>query len=87
MFKNYILIALRNLQRNKLYSLINIGGLALGMAVFVFATILANYEKNHDVFFEKADRIYTLGSVFSPTANIGAQESGAVFSAIAPGSF
>ncbi len=32
MFKNYIKIALRNLQRHKAYSLLNISGLAIGMA-------------------------------------------------------
>ena len=84
MFKNYILIALRNLMRNKTYSLINIGGLALGMAVFVFASVLANYERNHDVFFEKADRIYTLGSVFTPTANVGVKGTDGVYTALPP---
>ncbi len=84
MFKNYILIALRNLLRNKTYSLINIGGLALGLAVFVFASVLSNYEKTHDVFFEKADRIYTLGANFSPTANIGVNGTDGVHTAIAP---
>ncbi|PCI33992.1 MAG: hypothetical protein COB54_03055 [Alphaproteobacteria bacterium] len=84
MFKNYILIALRNMMHNKLYSLINIGGLALGLAVFVFATVLSNYEKTHDMFFDKADRIYTLGSVFSPTANVGVIEDDNVYTTMAP---
>ncbi len=84
MFKNYILIALRNLMRNKTYSLINIGGLALGMAVFVFANVLAQYERNHDIFFEKSDRIYTLGSVFSPTANIGVKGTDGIYTTMAP---
>ena len=84
MFKNYIMIALRNLTRNKTYSLINIGGLALGMAIFVFASVLANYEKTHDVFFDKADRIYSLGSVFSAAANAGVKESDGVRTALAP---
>lgn len=84
MFKNYILIALRNLGRNKLYSLINIGGLALGMAVFIFATIVANYERTHDSFFEKSDRIFTLGSIYSPTANVGIIEDDTVYLALAP---
>lgn len=84
MFKNYILIALRNLKRNKTYSLINIGGLALGMAIFVFATVLAHYEKTHDVFFDKADRIYTLGSIFSPTANVGVIFDNTIYSAMTP---
>jgi len=84
MFKNYILIAYRNLMRNKLYSLINIGGLAIGMAIFIFAMVLAQYEKNHDVFFKKSDRIYTLGSIFSPTANVGVVEDDNVYTTMGP---
>ena len=54
MFKNYVLTALRNLKKNKLFALINIGGLAIGLAVFVFANLLANYEEDHDRFFENS---------------------------------
>ena len=57
MYKNYLKIAWRNLTRNKGYSAINIGGLALGMAVvimiglwvldeFTFNTTHKNHEKN-----------------------------------------
>lgn len=35
MLKNYLKIAWRNMGRNRLYSAINIGGLALGMAVVI----------------------------------------------------
>lgn len=84
MLKNYIIIALRNLMRNKLYSLINIGGLALGMAIFVFAAILATYETTHDDFFEKSDRIYTLGSLVSPSSNHRVNRFNGVYTALVP---
>jgi len=84
MLKNYVTIALRNLMNNKLYSLINIGGLAIGMAIFIFATILSNYEKTHDAFFKDSDRIYTLGSVISPNANFSVKEFETVYSALPP---
>ncbi|WP_339862895.1 ABC transporter permease [Paremcibacter congregatus] len=84
MFKSYVMIALRNLMQNKLYSLINVGGLAIGMAVFIFAGILVDYEKNHDTFFEKSDRIYTLGSLISPTAGHRENRFGTVYLALAP---
>ncbi len=84
MFKNYLLIALRNLKRNRIYSLINICGLAIGLAVFIFAAILTQYEKSHDIFFENAARIYTLGSVLSPQANYSVKEFDGVYTAIAP---
>lgn len=34
MFKNYLIIAIRNLLRHKLYSLINISGLAIGAGIY-----------------------------------------------------
>ena len=36
MFRNYLTIALRNLLRHKLYSVINIAGLAVGLACVLF---------------------------------------------------
>jgi ABC-type antimicrobial peptide transport system permease subunit len=55
MFKNYLKIAWRNLKRNKGYSAINIGGLALGMAVVIMIGLWVldeftfnKYHKNHD---------------------------------------
>ena len=44
MFRNYLKIAWRNLLRNKAYSAINIGGLAVGMAVAVLIAIWINDE-------------------------------------------
>ncbi len=55
MFKNYLKIAWRNLKRSKGYSAINIGGLALGMAVVIMIGLWVldeftfnKYHKNHD---------------------------------------
>lgn len=64
MFKNHIKIAWRNLKRNKGYSVINIGGLALGMAVVIMIGLWVldeltfnTYHKNHD----KIAQIYNRG--------------------------
>ena len=35
MFRNYLLIALRNINRQKMYSALNIAGLAVGLAAFI----------------------------------------------------
>jgi len=52
MFKNYFKIALRNLFRYKLYSSINIAGLAIGIAgsliVFVYVSDELSYESMHE---------------------------------------
>ncbi|WP_396636667.1 ABC transporter permease [Maribacter sp. R77961] len=57
MFKNYLKIAARNLIKNKTYSLINIGGLALGLAVAMFIGLWVNEEISFNSNFENHDRI------------------------------
>ncbi len=84
MFKNYLLIAWRQLKKNRLYAAINIFGLVVGLAIYLFSTLLVEYEQSHDLFYEHSDRIFTIGSVFSPTANIGVAETDGIYTAFAP---
>jgi len=63
MFKNYFLIALRNLKKQKAFSLINIVGMAVGMAGFILFALLAGVKLNADKFHENADRIYSVVQV------------------------
>tara|TARA_R110002074_G_scaffold197610_1_gene364672 strand:- start:22059 stop:24470 length:2412 start_codon:yes stop_codon:yes gene_type:complete len=58
MFKNYIKIAWRNLIKNKGYSIINIGGLAIGMACFLMIALFINNELSYDTYHKNADNIY-----------------------------
>lgn len=58
MFKNYIKTILRLLTRNKVFSLINIIGLAVGIATCMMLFIWIDYEMSYDRFHEKTDRIY-----------------------------
>ncbi len=58
MFKNYILTAFRNLIRQRVYSLINITGLALGLAACAVLFLWIHYHLSFDNFHEKSDRIY-----------------------------
>lgn len=60
MFKNYLKIAWRNLIRQKLYSVINISGLAVGLAVCMLIMLYVAHEHSYDRFHKNADRIYTL---------------------------
>ncbi|MEM9649002.1 MAG: FtsX-like permease family protein [Bacteroidota bacterium] len=57
MFKNYLKIAWRNLTKNKAYTLINIGGLALGMAVTLIIGLWMQDELTHNNYFTHKDRI------------------------------
>ena len=58
MFRNYLKIAWRNLSRNKAYSAINIGGLAVGMAATLLIFQYVAFERSYDRFHEKSDRIF-----------------------------
>ena len=61
MLTNYLKIAWRNMLRNRSYSLINILGLALGLACFMFIMIYVQDEQSYDKFHENGDRIYRVG--------------------------
>ncbi len=57
MYKNYLKIAWRNLKRNKGYSVINIGGLALGMAVTLIIGLWIQDELSYNDYFTNKDSI------------------------------
>jgi len=58
MLKNYFKIAFRNLLKNKAYSVINIGGLAIGMACFLLIALYIQNELSYDHYHEKGENIY-----------------------------
>lgn len=58
MFKLNFKIALRNLWRNRTSSLINIGGLAIGLSSCLLLMLYAGYEWGYDKQFKQADHIY-----------------------------
>ena len=69
MYKNYFKIAWRSLWRQKLYSFINIGGLAIGLTCFILISLYIQLELSYDSFYSKADQIYRVyqrqeGNVF-----------------------
>ena len=57
MFKNYFKIATRNILSQKVYSVINILGLATGMAACILILMFVNDELSYDQYHEKSDRI------------------------------
>jgi putative ABC transport system permease protein len=62
MFKNLLRVSLRNLARDKWYSLLNILGLTLGITFSLFLIFYVKDELSFDRFHEKADRIYRINS-------------------------
>ena len=58
MLKNYFKIAIRKMMRQKMYSIINIGGLAIGIACFVLISIYVKHEMSFDRFHKNNENIY-----------------------------
>jgi putative ABC transport system permease protein len=58
MYRNYLMIAWRNLLKKKGYSAINILGLALGIACCLLIFMYVDYERSFDTYHTKGDRIY-----------------------------
>ena len=58
MLRNYLLVIFRNLLRNRVSSVVNIVGLAVGMAAFILIIQYVRYELGYDDFQVKQDRIF-----------------------------
>lgn len=84
MLSYYIKIALRNLIKHRFYSLINIAGLALGLAVFIFNFIFVAYENSYDSMFSLRERIFIISSVVAPTADKPVKELPTIPTAYGP---
>jgi putative ABC transport system permease protein len=60
MIKNYFKIALRKLWKHKVFSFINIMGLAVGMTACFLIYLYVHFETSYDAFNTKANRIYRI---------------------------
>ena len=78
MLKNYLKIALRNILKYKGYSLINIFGLAIGMACCMVILLYVRHELSFDRFHSKAERIFRLNKI--ATSQDGVAEHHAISS-------
>ena len=84
MFKNYIKIALRNLYRQKGFTLLNICGLAIGMTAGFLVLLYVSFELSYDNMHSKADSIYrVVADIDTPSekieANMAAWPIGPIF--------
>ena len=71
MIKSYLKIAFRSLQKNRLYSFINLMGLTLGLGVSITLFWIVSFEYSFDRYHAKSDRIYRVRS----TDKFGDQQS------------
>ena len=58
MFKNYFIVAFRNFWRKKIFSVINIAGLAIGISAALVIYLIVQYEFSYEGFQKDNDRIY-----------------------------
>jgi putative ABC transport system permease protein len=61
MFKNYLKIAFRNIIKRKLFSLITVIGLAVGITCCLLIMLYVKQELSYDRFYPNADKIYRIG--------------------------
>jgi putative ABC transport system permease protein len=69
MVRNYVTTALRNILKHKVFSLINIAGLAIGIASCLLILLFVHSELRYDRFHEKTERIYRVGFTFHVGTN------------------
>ena len=80
MFNNYLKIALRNLWKQKIYAVINVVGLAVGIAFCALIFLYVRDEMTYDRFHEDADRIYRMHRVsFAADGSVRATDTSLPF--------
>ncbi len=60
MIKNYLKVAMRNLFRNKFYSILNISGLAIGIACCLLIVLFVSDELSYDKYYDNSENTYRL---------------------------
>lgn len=70
MFFKYLKLSLRNLLRDHIYSAINIGGLALGIATSVLLLMWTQEELSYDRMHEKEERLYRVNAQFNNSGDL-----------------
>ena len=65
LLKNYFKSAFRNLRKNRLFTTINVAGLAISLSVGLLVVALVTEVNTYDTFHAKADRIYRINTAYS----------------------
>ncbi len=65
MFKNYLVVAFRNFSRNKIFSVINMLGLSIGISASLVIFLIVHYAYSFDRFEKNSDRIFRIVSDFA----------------------
>ena len=76
MLKNYLKIAFRNLIKNKSHTLINVGGLTLGIVSAVIIFLVIQFDLSFDTWHPDADRIYRIVRIDTDFGNTSYNSGG-----------
>jgi len=88
MLRNYFLIAVRNLWRNRLITLINIAGMAIGIAMFLAFFNWIRFDLSYDRFHEDHENLYILNvRINMNTGEYTSERTGGVFGSLLPEQF
>jgi putative ABC transport system permease protein len=71
MIKNYFKIAFRNFGRHKLFTMINIVGLSIGISAALVIYVIVNYDFTFDKNHRDSDKIYRVVTEYSFSGNVG----------------
>ena len=70
MIRSFFLLSIRNLfRKNRLFTFVNISGLAIGIASLLLVAMFIYDEYNFDTYHKKADRIYRIVLDFAEESN------------------
>ena len=70
MLKHFFVASIRNLSKNRIFTLINIAGLSLGIAFFLLIISYVFFEYSYDTFHEDLDKIYRIESLFYKNGSV-----------------
>ncbi len=75
MLSNYFRIGSRNLVRQKLFTFINVAGLAFGLSAFLLINEYVRFERSYDSFYDKSDQIYRLSTLEIANGKVDAKDA------------
>jgi len=83
MIRNYLLIAIRNLWRNKLITVINLVGMAIGFGIFLSFWSWVRFDSSFDKFHEDVDQMYLLNvRITMNGSEYTSERTGGIFSSL-----
>lgn len=84
MWRNYLTVGIRSLLKSRVYAVVNILGLAIGLAACVLILLYVRYEESYDGWLKGTDQAYQLQTYYHPTPQ-GGEEMYLQMSSLAAG--